>query len=477
MEDEQHSKDSRLTDTLRRMSRRNRAAVLRTIVQYLDSSDAHFLLELVKKKLSCDPLSELPSDVAAMVLRRIPDATGLLHVAKVCKEWKRQVMVDDIWKHHLRNMALSRFAREKFKHSKTILEYIDVLKYETMLKANWQSANCSSKVTIPALGVGVITCLQLDEEEGWLISGADNGNVGIWDINSGKCTALPPGHQGGVWTLKATKDGILVTGSTDRTLMVWDMKSGNRLAELIGHSSTVRCVEIVGKKFIVSGSRDGTLRVWDRLDGFSCLHVLTGHGGSVRCIVPFKDHYVISGSYDHTLKVWDLNTGRCVSTCTGHDGKIYSLAATDEYVFSGGIDAKIRVWRPLTGECVDVFSDHSALVGLLDIYDDCLVAGSTDGSISLWNIRTLRRLCFLELAHRSSITALGINRYSAISGSERALRLWSLADMRSTDDPPEPLTLSDKADVVWRVVLGERMAAIAYQQAGITRIDLINFSP
>jgi WD40 repeat protein len=155
---------------------------------------------------------------------------------------------------------------------------------------------------------------------------------------------------------------------------------------------------------------------------------------------------------------------------------VYSLAASDEFVFSGGIDAKIRVWRPLTGECVDVFSDHGALVGLLEIHGDYLVAGSTDGSLSLWNVRTLHRLRFLELAHRSSITALGINRYAIISGSERALRLWSLVEMCS-DEPPEPLTLSDKADVVWRVVAGETTAVVAYQQTGITRIDLINFAP
>ncbi|PJF19497.1 hypothetical protein PSACC_00686 [Paramicrosporidium saccamoebae] len=473
---EQSSGDARLTDTLRNMTRRNRAAILRTIVHHLDSSDAHFLLELVKRKLSCDPLHELPPELAALVLSRMADATGLLWMARVCREWRTQVLGDVVlWRHHLKSMPLSRPARGRLEQAQTVSDYVNVLKYETLLRRNWQSDNSSSRMTIPALGVGVITCLQLDEEQGWLISGADNGNIGIWNVNSGECSALPAGHQGGVWTLKATKDGILVTGSTDRTLIVWDMKSGARIADLIGHSSTVRCVEIIGN-YIVSGSRDGTLRVWCRRSGFTCLHILTGHTGSVRCIVPFGERYIVSGSYDHTLRVWDLNTGRCVATCAGHDGKVYSLAASDEYIFSGGIDAKIRVWRPLTGECVDVFSDHGALVGLLEIHGDYLVAGSTDGSLSLWNARTLHRLRFLELAHRSSITALGINRYAIISGSERALRLWSLVEMCS-DEPPEPLTLSDKADVVWRVVAGETTAVVAYQQTGITRIELINFAP
>jgi WD40 repeat protein len=166
-----------------------------------------------------------------------------------------------------------------------------------------------------------------------------------------------------------------------------------------------------------------------------------------------------------------------VATCTGHDGKVYALATTSEFIFSGGLDGKIRVWEPLSGASVASFSDHSALVGLLQIHGNLLVAGSTDGAMSLWDARTLQRLRHVEFAHRSSLTAIDINRYAVITGSERALRLWPLGELRSDDEPPEPLVLSDKMDVVWRVAMGETLAAVAYQQMGITRIDILSFAP
>lgn len=478
--DDEEGNAHRLAETLRKMTRRSRAHMLRMFVSSLDSSDAHYLLELVKRKLSCDPLSELPVELQLRVLLHMEDPLSLLRMASVCRRWRQRVLSDTcLWQQKMEQTYLSVPARKLV--GPRVVDCITALRWETMLARNWQGGNCTWRVTVAAHGASVITCLQLDEANGRLISGADNGTVAVWDLATASCLMLLSGHQGGVWALKAISHNgpagltdLLVTGSTDRTLIVWNLKTGQRLFDLIGHSSTVRCVEFVNG-LIVSGSRDGTLRVWDPADG-RCLHILTGHTASVRCITAFRDHHVVSGSYDHSLRVWDPMRGTCVAVCAGHDGKVYSVAASSDYIFSGGIDAKIKVWRPQSGRCVDVFCEHSALVGLLEVHDGTLVAGSTDGSLSLWNAKTLTRIRHVELAHHSSITALGLNRYSIISGSERALRMWSVPELRS-DEPVESQTLSDKTDVVWRIAMGETVAVIAYQQAGITRMDILNYSP
>lgn len=466
----------RLAAAWRRLSRRNRAAFLRTLVQGVDTGEAHFLLELVKRKLSFDPLRELPAELRQQVLQHVAGPATLVRMARVCREWHRQIAEDALlWRRHSRRMRLTHSAQQRLLRSdRSVGELVRVLRWETQLRRNWERGECTWWVTIAAHGASVITCLQIDEPNSRLISGADNGSVGLWDLRTGECKAMFPGHQGGVWALRTTEDGMLVTGSTDRTLIVWNLNTGQRVWDLIGHSSTVRCVEVVGA-YIVSGSRDGTLRVWDAATG-RCLHILTGHTASVRCIAAWGGGHIVSGSYDHTLRLWELQSGRCVSVFRGHDGKIYSVAASPEYIFSGGIDSTIRVWRPLTGECVDVFSEHAALVGLLRVCGDLLVAGSTDGSISLWNCRTLDRVRHIELAHRSSITALDHNQFALLSGSERALRLWPLCELAS-EEPAEPLNLADKAEVIWRIAAAESHAAVAYQQAGTTRIDILNFAP
>lgn len=480
-------------DTLRRMSKRNRATFLKAIVKQLDSSDAHYLMELVRRKLKVDPLGELPVELQFRVLLLIGVANPLtlLHMARVCRSWRGTILDSPrtsrwLWRRTLQRTMLSVPAQSLLAGpgSRTVALSLAALRLETQLANNWQRATCRRE-TLAAHGASVITCLHLDEIAGVLISGSDNGSVGLWSLRTGENIRALTGHQGGVWAL-AARYPILVTGSTDRTLIVWDLTSGARLADLVGHSSTVRCVLIIGDegqptgthvRAVVSGSRDGTVRVWDIRTG-NCQHILTGHTASVRCLAPWGTEHVVSGSYDGTLRVWNVRTGQCTAVCAGHDGKVYSVATSSEYIFSGGMDAKIRVWRPTDGELVDVFSEHSALVGLLEIRDARhLVAGSTDGSLSLWDIRRLRRIRHLELAHRASITALDCNRHAIISGSERSLQLWSLPDLLRIDEPAESISLSDKMDVVWRVTMGEVYGAIAYQQAGVTRLDILNFHP
>lgn len=184
-----------------------------------------------------------------------------------------------------------------------------------------------------------------------------------------------------------------------------------------------------------------------------------------------------SGSYDNSVRVWDFVSGRLVSTCTGHDGKVYSLAASRDHIFSGGMDNKIRVWEPFTGSPLAVFSDHNSLVGLLQRRGKRLVAGSTtDGAVSIWDCDRLQRAGHIERAHLSSITSLDHNRYAIVTGAEGCIKLWPLYEI-DAEEPAEPIEISDKTDCVWKIVCGDLYAVIAYQQSGMTRIDFLSFHP
>jgi len=344
--------------------------------------------------------------------------------------------------------------------------------------------------------------MELDEESQRIITGSDDGTVGIWDMRTAKVIKILAGHSGGVWNLCRLWGDLVISGSTDRTLILWNIRSGARLQDFIGHSSTIRCVLAVdglepGSKLVVSGSRDGTLRVWDVKTG-SCLHLLTGHAASVRCMTLWKGRrgIVISGSYDHTLRVWNIYTGQCLRVLEGHDGKIYSVASSRRLVFSGSIDAKIRVWEPLSGKCLAVLDHHAGLVGLLHARNNLLVSGSTDGSVAIYRISKTktRHIGHLPNAHRTAVTALDHNgRVALVTGSERAIMLWPLAAIikqytqaaHQKNSPQQhqqhpvlsPICLSSSCDVVWRVSVSATTAVLAYQQGGTTRLEIIDYSP
>jgi WD40 repeat protein len=163
------------------------------------------------------------------------------------------------------------------------------------------------------------------------------------------------------------------------------------------------------------------------------------------------------------------------------------------------MDATIRVWNPKTGKLLSQLTGHSSLVGLLKVNGDYMVAGSTDGSISFWNARTLKNIRHIENAHRSSVTAIDFNRFAVVSGSEKTLCLWPLnpttLNLRDQDrydynkltleklgderilSVGEPVYLTDRVDVVWRIVMGDTHLTVGYQEAGLTLLDVYNFSP
>jgi len=90
------------------------------------------------------------------------------------------------------------------------------------------------------------------------------------------------GHSSPVSSVSFSPDGkYIVSGASDKTVKLWDAKTGSCLQDLKGHSSSVWSVSFSPDgKYIVSGASDETVKLWDAKTG-SCLQDLKGHSSSV----------------------------------------------------------------------------------------------------------------------------------------------------------------------------------------------------
>ena len=111
------------------------------------------------------------------------------------------------------------------------------------------------------------------EPKRWLVSGARDGQVRIWDpVPGGRgCVGVLKGHSGGVnCCAVCATTGLIVTGGDDRTAKVWDPATLSFVATLRGHTQYIVSVAVVGR-LVVSAGADGTARAWflnpDNLDG------------------------------------------------------------------------------------------------------------------------------------------------------------------------------------------------------------------
>ena len=114
----------------------------------------------------------------------------------------------------------------------------------------------------------------------------------------------------------------IASASDDGTIKLWNTTTAECDSTLNGHSSHVTSVawNNDGTK-LASGSYDTTVRIWSvgSAGTFECESTLTGHSSAVRAVTWNPDGSMLaSGSEDNTIKLWDAQSGKEISTLSGH---------------------------------------------------------------------------------------------------------------------------------------------------------------
>ncbi|CAI4038539.1 hypothetical protein SMKI_05G1500 [Saccharomyces mikatae IFO 1815] len=381
---------------------------------------------------------------------------------------------------------------------------------------NWSSSDFRpGRTTLRGHMTSVITCLQF--EDNYVITGADDKMIRVYDAINKKFLLQLSGHDGGVWALKYSHDGILVSGSADSTVRVWDIKKGYCTHVFEGHKSTVRCLDIVeyeNTNYIVTGSRDNTLHVWKLPKKSSAtdyenehdypllfhtpeenpyfVGVLRGHTALVRA-VSGHGNIVVSGSYDNTLIVWDVAQMKCLCILSGHTDRVYSALYDHERkrCISASMDTTIKIWdlnniwnngewsyatnsvSPRTKILGAMYTlhGHTSMVGLLRLSDKFLVSAAADGVVNVWDANSYLLKHSFDNTNSCSITALEITDVILLSGSQSLLKMYDLrSGLCFYSD-----TLND-ANQIWSVKLKGQTLVAAVERDGRSFLEILSLA-
>ncbi|KAL3233642.1 Cell division control protein 4 [Nakaseomyces bracarensis] len=501
-----------------------------SLLSTLHRSELSDISTLLRDNLKRDFITSLPLEISMKILNKLP-FDSIHNCMQVSKSWNTLINgTPALWKHLL--LSESFVSKDIFdrrypvennvllppndndsRYRKDFLENCRILQ-------NWYNPNfIPQRTTLKGHMTSVVTCLQF--EDNYVITGADDKMIRVYDSVTKKFLLELSGHDGGVWALKYAGNGILVSGSTDRSVRIWNIELGKCTHVFKGHTSTVRCLDIVeyeGVKYIVTGSRDNTLHIWKlpptsvnvnenmpniyNSNGPLFYHspdenpyfvgVLRGHIASVRT-VSGHGRIVISGSYDNNLIVWDIIQMKCLYILMGHSDRIYSTIYDHKRnrCISASMDSTIKIWDLQNiwnnGECVNVtnaavpctkicgpmttLQGHTALVGLLKLSDKFLVSAAADGSLRGWDSVDYSRKFAYHHNNLSAITTFYMTDNILVSGSEGQFNIYNLR----TGKLIHSNILSD-ADQIWSVNFKGSVLVAAVEKDGQSFVEILDFS-
>ena len=91
-----------------------------------------------------------------------------------------------------------------------------------------------------------------------------DGTVRLWDVASGRETAVLEGHTHWVRSLSFSPDGTTLASSSENSVRLWDVASGRETVILEGHTDGVHSLSFSPDgTTLASGSEDGTVLLWD----------------------------------------------------------------------------------------------------------------------------------------------------------------------------------------------------------------------
>lgn len=289
-----------------------------------------------------------------------------------------------------------------------------------------------------------------------LVSGARDGKVILWNLQTGERLREWLADKEGVETIAIASDGkTLVSGGIDGQIKVWSYPKGKLLHEISGHSAPISKVIIVAepttnRQLIISTSDDRTIRIWDLSTHRSVgtLDGITGYAADL-IITPNRRYAIASekqGIGDNTspkIQIWDWHQRKIVRTIPLPESGFSPLAVTPDskYLIGGSFGQltgrnsainTLKLWQIATGKLSYEFPDNVESIESLVVSKDgkLLVCGTYDGKVKVWNLSN-RKLSSETESYGKPIVKLTISNdgHTLVGGLEDGrISIWQLGN-------------------------------------------------
>lgn len=221
-------------------------------------------------------------------------------------------------------------------------------------------------------------------------------------------------------------NGELVMGAyQDGQLIIWDFESGKTKAV---NRIDIEMLSVLAAtpdgSTVVAGSDDGLLIICKLSKKYSLQQSssITSNGGKIRAVAVSPDgSFVISGS-DTFIHVFDAQTGEIVHEIEAHPDWIKALTVTPDgrKIVSAGVEGTVGIWDLETGEEIRILVGEIELVGVGVTSDGTKVVSLSDsGLLEVWDLENGERQFSMKAQGQNyeRLTLSADGRFAACGGA------------------------------------------------------------
>lgn len=289
------------------------------------------------------------------------------------------------------------------------------------------SIQTDSKATLsgPIVAASEISSMTFYEAWRILVTGHENGDLRLWDMDTGRSKMMAPQHSNSISCMSMAilrkNEELLLSGGYDGWVVVWDIRHvrgepPHMISKFKAHgpgspsepgveadkmpsSSTLPSNGLISnlpspevlciihdpvKKVIFTGGNDGVIKVWS-VAGYALKGYHKGHAGAVTCLA-LDSNFLFSGSDDCEIRVWDAVPAIEENFKDGVNRRSALSGLQDEgleNVNGGLVSSGFSNEKPLT-----ILSGHTSAISSIQVLWGCggqVLSSSLDGSLRVWD--------------------------------------------------------------------------------------------
>ncbi|XP_029671745.1 protein FAN-like isoform X3 [Formica exsecta] len=198
-----------------------------------------------------------------------------------------------------------------------------------------------------------VSCLAWSPKHQVIISGSWDCTVKVWHeytsgskIKPAECFIAQLDHDSKVTCINISRDDtMLVSGTEDGELCLWNMDSYNLQATIKGHVCRINAVMFDKQcSSVISCAEDKVLSI---IDVRTNTQIYSVSLESEPLTLTWMKTFLLIGDNDGNLNIWNHQGAVFVSRIQCHDGPLCALAviADSNLMITGGKDRKVIVWE------------------------------------------------------------------------------------------------------------------------------------